>query len=149
MCERIDDLNICYGKEVRKTKNGKFFSIVMAGISGRVFLGRLYNAVLGQVHPLKRKHDIFKQLNSVVFYRGPNFQPWEIDILHSPISNQECSSMIANDQRNYGRVRSLDTIRHKRKTLALNIPDIAEKTLGEIRAALERYEHFSRKEPRE
>lgn len=110
----LKKLGIKFSVETRKIKNGLFYIICYTGVSAKELLKILYNNK-AYAQCMRRKRDIFKKLKSAKFRKGPNLFEWELRYLRSRISNSHCFEKIKGDKRNYGWIRSVDSIRHIRK----------------------------------
>jgi len=107
----IDGEGLKYSYEKRKTKQGKdFFNVVLTGLTAKVFLNIIYSSVLGRVIPMKRKLELFEKFKKIKFKYGPKPFPWEFEYLRQEKDPFLCSELIKNDKRNYGWVRSPQTI---------------------------------------
>lgn len=110
---KVHNFRVSYEK--RKLKNRKnFYNIVLTGITAKAFLSKLYSSSI-KYKPMKRKFIIYKKLNKLKLRN--NMQPfdWELDYLKNNKSNKKCLELIKNDPRNYGWIRSSDSIAHFRK----------------------------------
>lgn len=107
-----------FSTEYKLTENKKnFYVITMCGVTAKAFLNKLYNSIFNKNIPLKRKFCLYKKLCKVKFARGPDYFDWEINYINKEHNNYKCLDLIKNDFRNYGWIRSIGSIRKKRKSL--------------------------------
>jgi len=101
------------------TVKNKFYTISLCGISAKTLLDKLYSTVPADL-PLSRKMEMYEKLKIVKFKKGPNFLEWENVYIKQNKDNFICSELISKDKRNYGWVRSPESIRKVRTRLEIN-----------------------------
>lgn len=115
----MDSRNLLPSLEVRKNKNA-FYNITLFGNSGKIFLDELYRSVPTDL-PLSRKYKAYLDMTTSISRRGPNFQDWEVEILLDNSDLEFASKTIKEHPKNYGWVRSVGTLRHKKLSLLRNL----------------------------
>lgn len=109
----LNEHHIGFSCEMRQITNGLFYNISMCGLMGRYFLKCSYKHV--QKFAMKKKYQRYLKLKQAKL-KNPCWMDWEIEILFShPI--KIAISKINNDERNLGWIRTIDSTRHKLKTI--------------------------------
>lgn len=97
----LNQNNILYNYEIRKTKTGKFYNITMCGIMGKHFLSLCYTETLSIC--LKSKYNRYKKLCSIKL-KNPSYNIWELELLEKyPLDI--AINKINTDNRNFGWIR--------------------------------------------
>lgn len=112
----LEKKDLSFSIEHKTIRDKSFYVISLCGVYAKVFLAKLYDSVNADL-PLGRKKDRYDLLCQQKL-KAPNYLGWEIEIIKKYRDDLEkCVLLLNNDIRNYGWIRSKDSLRHKVKYL--------------------------------